>query len=189
MTYGGNDKPGDRPGAGIHSEKFGYLLQKEMKKFDISCEVRVGGESGGTSGHIEFFLREFRKKQSGGKGGAGRAPGNDAEKAAAGRLGILRAVAGIPEEARGKHGLAKEQGGILVEKVLKASPAAKAKIREDDIIIEFDGKPIPAEDTLEGFEAILARAPGGRFTTCVILRIARSGESWIRKTVRVKLPD
>jgi len=41
LTYEGNDAPGARAGAGIHSEKFGEILKAEMDKLGIPCELKI----------------------------------------------------------------------------------------------------------------------------------------------------
>lgn len=59
LSYRGNDQPSDKPGAGIHSEKFGYALQDEMKKLGLVCEVRVGKND--QAEQIEFFVKYLKK--------------------------------------------------------------------------------------------------------------------------------
>jgi hypothetical protein len=61
LSYGGNDKPSDKPGAGIHSEKFGYVLQEEMKKLGLECEVVVG-RGGGPDAEIDWLIKHLPKK-------------------------------------------------------------------------------------------------------------------------------
>jgi len=61
LTYGGKDEPSDtKPGAGIHNEKFGHVLQEEMKKLGIGCEVKVGGGGGGRV-QVDFFVKHLKK--------------------------------------------------------------------------------------------------------------------------------
>ncbi len=57
MTYGGNDEPSDKPGAGIHSEKFGLALQKKMKELGLECEVKVGRDD--PAGQLKYFKKRF----------------------------------------------------------------------------------------------------------------------------------
>jgi len=59
LSYGGNDKPSDKPGAGIHSEKFGMVLQEEMKKLGLECEVVVG--RGGPDAEVDWLLKHLKK--------------------------------------------------------------------------------------------------------------------------------
>lgn len=42
MTYNGTDKPSEKAGDGIHSEKFGEHLKAAMEKAGLACEVKVG---------------------------------------------------------------------------------------------------------------------------------------------------
>ncbi len=58
LSYTGRDQPSDKPGAGIHSEKFGHLLHEEMKKFGIACEVKVGRN--GVDSQLQFFQRYLK---------------------------------------------------------------------------------------------------------------------------------
>lgn len=58
LYYNGRDKPGDKPGAGIHSEKFGTALQEEMKKLGLVCEVKVGSQS--LDEEIAFFVKHLK---------------------------------------------------------------------------------------------------------------------------------
>ncbi len=59
LLYGGDDPPGDKPGAGIHSEKFGFALREAAAKLELSCEVRVGREAGPKQA-VEFFQRHLQ---------------------------------------------------------------------------------------------------------------------------------
>lgn len=61
MVYGGNDKPSDRPGAGIHSEKFGYELKAAMEKLGLACEVVIQG-SGDVAGEVAFLVKHLQGK-------------------------------------------------------------------------------------------------------------------------------
>lgn len=60
LLYGGNDAPGNKPGAGIHSEKFGFALREEAGKLGLSCEVRVGKDAGPAQA-VEFFRQKLGK--------------------------------------------------------------------------------------------------------------------------------
>lgn len=59
LSYSGKDQPNDKqPGAGIHHEKFGLVLQEEMKKLNLACELKVGG--GDFNAQMEFFKRHLK---------------------------------------------------------------------------------------------------------------------------------
>lgn len=58
LVYSGKDQPSDKPGAGIHSEKFGDLLKPEMQKLGIACEVVVGRDS--VDEQIKFMLKYLK---------------------------------------------------------------------------------------------------------------------------------
>lgn len=60
VVYNGKDQPGDKPGAGIHSEKFGEILEAEMEKLGLSCELQVGP---GADDQVGFFVEHLRKKE------------------------------------------------------------------------------------------------------------------------------
>ena len=71
----------------------------------------------------------------------------------------------------------KEAKGALVSKVIKDSPAAKAGLKDGDIIIEFGGKPV--EDAGQLPMLISAFAPGDK----VGLKIYRSGKTEDRAVI------
>ncbi len=58
LTYSGKDQPSDKPGAGIHSEKFGEYLKPEMEKLGIECKLVVGRDS--IDEHIKFFVKHLK---------------------------------------------------------------------------------------------------------------------------------
>lgn len=105
------------------------------------------------------------------------------EKQLGGRLGVLAAVAEIPRKARDRYKIPEEDHGVVVEKVIEDSPADKAKLKEEDIIISFNDRVFPAEGTLLEYEKAVNEAPGGKRLECVVLR------KGIRKKLRVKLPE
>lgn len=57
LTYGGKDDPSEKPGAGIHSEKFGEALKAAMEKLGLDCELKVGARDDG----VDFFLKHLKK--------------------------------------------------------------------------------------------------------------------------------
>ena len=59
-----------------------------------------------------------------------------------GRLGVI--IESVPAELVEKHGLTKGVGVYVID-VKDGSPAAKAGIKKEDIILEFAGKPVPGE--------------------------------------------
>ena len=81
-----------------------------------------------------------------------------------------------PRLAREREASAKS--GALVNDVIDDSPAEKAGIKEDDVIIEFNGKPVEEADDL--LQAVRSSAPGSE-ASLVLLR----GKD--RKTVNVTL--
>jgi S1-C subfamily serine protease len=68
--------------------------------------------------------------------------------------------------------------GALVQSVSEGSPAARAGLREGDVIVELDGKPIRTVEDL--YSVIREREPGQR----VELMIVRDGA---RRSVDVTL--
>lgn len=71
-------------------------------------------------------------------------------------------------------------GGAWVREVMNGSPAEKAGLREDDIIIGVDDTPIDANHRL--VDVLSTYAPGDR----VVLQIVRDGEA---QTVKVTLGE
>jgi acetyl esterase len=62
VTYTGQDEPSDRPGAGIHSQKFGEILKAEMEKIGLSCEFSVG-KGGGVEDQVRFFVKYLKPQR------------------------------------------------------------------------------------------------------------------------------
>lgn len=58
VTYTGADEPSDKPGAGIHSRKFGEILKAEMEKIGLSCELSVG--KGVVEDQMKFFVKNLK---------------------------------------------------------------------------------------------------------------------------------
>jgi len=59
LSYTGLDKPSDRSGVGIHSEKFGEALKAEMEKLGLSCELKVGPHN--VEEQVAFFVKVLKK--------------------------------------------------------------------------------------------------------------------------------
>src|SRR5215471_12309342 len=65
-------------------------------------------------------------------------------------------------------GLSQERGAVIM-KVVKDSPAEKAGLKENDVILSFNGRPV---DSVREFERLLGDTPAGRTVT---LEISRGG--------------
>jgi serine protease Do len=63
-------------------------------------------------------------------------------------------------------GLSQERGAVIM-KVVKDSPAEKAGLRENDVIISFNGRPV---DSVKEFERVLGETPAGRTISIDVLR-------------------
>ncbi len=61
VTYTGEDEPSDKPGAGIHSRKFGEILKAEMEKIGLSCELSVG-KGIVVEDQLKFFVKNLQPK-------------------------------------------------------------------------------------------------------------------------------
>jgi serine protease Do len=77
-------------------------------------------------------------------------------KVVRGRIGVT--VADLQRDELPEFGL-KERKGALVSEVIANSPAAKAGLEPGDLIIEFNGKPIPNRQAL--ISMVMASRPGG----------------------------
>lgn len=82
-----------------------------------------------------------------------------------GNKGKGKAYLGVQMEAAEEG-----ESGIIVKGVLPDSPAAAAGIREGDVLLEADGKPVGTPETLGG--QIAEKAPGD----AVKFRVRREGE-------------
>lgn len=60
MYFVGKDKPSNKPGAGIHSEIFGYKLREKMKQAGLKCYVSVGA---GGNKYIDFLIAKLTGKE------------------------------------------------------------------------------------------------------------------------------
>ena len=90
----------------------------------------------------------------------------------------------MPAATAAAHGLTKSSGDVaMVTEVTEASPAAEAGVKAGDIIVEFNGKPVPRS---HDFPSIIAgTAPGQKVT----LKLVRDKKE---QTVGIKigeLPD
>jgi S1-C subfamily serine protease len=63
-------------------------------------------------------------------------------------------------------GLTQERGAIVM-KVINDSPAEKAGLKENDVIISFNGRPV---DSVREFERLLGDTPAGRTVAIEVLR-------------------
>src|SRR5262252_582517 len=63
-------------------------------------------------------------------------------------------------------GLSQERGAVIM-KVVKDSPAEKAGLKENDVIVSFNGRPV---DSVREFERLLGETPAGRTVAIEILR-------------------
>jgi serine protease Do len=81
-----------------------------------------------------------------------------------GYLGVL--IQNITSELAKSFGL-KEEGGVLVAEVIKGSPAEVAGIKQDDIILEFEGEKI---NRLNELPKVVAKTTVGKKVKIKILR-------------------
>ena len=85
---------------------------------------------------------------------------------------VSRAMLGVnladltPEIAEG-FGIASNTQGVVIQSVMDNSPAARAGIKRNDVIVEFDGKPVA---DLQKFRMRVADTPSGRTVPVVVLR-------------------
>ena len=85
---------------------------------------------------------------------------------------VSRAMLGVnladltPEIAEG-FGLASNTQGVVIQSVMDNSPAAKAGIRRNDVITEFDGRPV---SDMQKFRMRVADTPSGRTVPVTVLR-------------------
>ena len=85
---------------------------------------------------------------------------------------VSRAMLGVnladltPEIAEG-FGLASSTQGVVIQSVMDSSPAAKAGIRRNDVIVEFDGQPV---SDMQKFRLKVADTPSGRAVPVTVLR-------------------
>lgn len=76
-----------------------------------------------------------------------------------------------------------DRGGVLIVEVIANSPAAKAGLREGDIIVGFDGQQVRSGEQLA--ELILERRPGDK----VKLEILRAGRTRVIEVELGRHPD
>ena len=85
---------------------------------------------------------------------------------------VTRAMLGVnladltPEIAQG-FGLASNTQGVVIQSVMDNSPAARAGIRRNDVIVEFDGQPV---GDMQKFRMRVADSPSGRSIPVTVLR-------------------
>jgi Do/DeqQ family serine protease len=84
-----------------------------------------------------------------------------------------------PEIAEG-FGLANTQQGVVIQSVLDGTPASKAGLKRNDVVIEFDGQPV---SDMQKFRLRVADTPSGKRVPVTVLRDGR------RETAYVTLAD
>jgi S1-C subfamily serine protease len=78
-------------------------------------------------------------------------------------IGTSRANAELSDELKGFYGV---QGGALVEHVEPGTPAQKAGLKSEDVIVGFDGRPVRNYGELE--DAVQATPPGKQVTVEIV---------------------
>jgi len=99
-------------------------------------------------------------------------------KVTRGYLGVM--IRELDEERVAKLGLEENTGGVLVDRVVDAGPAAKAGLLPEDVILGLDGTPV--SDVRRLRERVAAVAPG----KVVELEILRAGK---RRQVKVDISE
>ncbi len=167
---------------GIVSSK-GRSLQLNMYEDFIQTDAAINpGNSGGPLVNLEgkvIGINSVIKSETGGFQGVGLAISSNLARqvinqlltngtVTRGYLGIQ--MRGLSPEVASRLGL-KENEGILVAKVVKDGPAAKAGVEEGDVVTAFDGKPIgmPAD-----LSFAVAKLTSGKNVTLTILRDGKS---------------
>jgi serine protease Do len=84
-----------------------------------------------------------------------------------------------PEIAEG-FGLASTMQGVVIQSVLDDTPAAKAGLKRNDVVVEFDGQPV---SDLQKFRLHVADTPSGKRVPVVVVREGH------RETLYVTLAD
>jgi serine protease Do len=93
-----------------------------------------------------------------------------------GWLGVY--IQDINQELAKKFGLKEDQKGVLVSKVFEGSPAEKGGIKQGDVIINFDGKPVHSSHELA---LVVSQTKIGKK---VDVEIVRDGKT-ITRTIKV----
>jgi Do/DeqQ family serine protease len=84
-----------------------------------------------------------------------------------------------PEMSEG-FGLKDQQRGVVIQSVIEGQPAERAGLRRNDVIVEFDGRPVT---DMQKFRLQVADTPSGRRIPLVVLRDGQ------RQTLHVTLAD
>lgn len=100
------------------------------------------------------------------------------QSSSGGYLGVY--LADVKSEERAKELKLAEVRGAVVGKVVEGSPAAKAGLKENDVILSFDGEPVRSAAHVH---RLLVETPPGRTVT---LKINRAG---VEQTVKATLGE
>jgi hypothetical protein len=82
----------------------------------------------------------------------------------------------LDDEAAAELSLPKGSGGVKVLKVNENSAAARAGVKEDDVIVEFNGKAMPLEEPLAQMRTALKGVKDGDEVPFVVLRAGKRVE-------------
>lgn len=91
------------------------------------------------------------------------------------KLGIFE-IGGITERSAEQLKLPKGHGGIWIMDVTEGSPAAAGGLRKFDVLLEFNGTPLPLHDTRKALHRLIDDAPVGRPLPVVVFREGRRSE-------------
>jgi hypothetical protein len=147
------------------ADRMREMMERSMKSFeDALDQLKDNPEA---RAQIEKAMEELRRRGGGGRFGAGEFPGFGfgGQRPGSPRFGV--GVAPVSEELAEQLNVP-EGKGVVVKEVFPNTPAAKAGLKENDVILAFNGQSVNGD--VRTFAQEVAKAKSGQPLTITILR-------------------
>jgi hypothetical protein len=153
------------PFGGPQADRVREMMERSMKSFEQALDQLKDNPE--ARAQIEKAMEELRRRGAGGRFGAGEFPGLGfgGPRPGSPRFGV--GVAPVSEELAEQLNVP-EGKGVVVKEVFPNTPAAKAGLKENDVILAFNGQSVNGD--VRTFAQEVAKAKSGQPLTITILR-------------------
>jgi hypothetical protein len=167
------------PFGGPQADRMRQMMERSMRSFEEALDQLKDNPE--ARAQIEKAMEELRRRGAGGRFGAGELPGFGfgGQRPGSPRFGV--GVAPVSEELAEQLNVP-EGKGVVVKEVFPSTPAAKAGLKENDVILAFNGQSVNGD--VRTFAQEVAKAKSGQPLTITILRKGK------KQTLKgIELPD